>query len=359
MKKIIRNIKRLIFVFIIMIIFSIYNIFTLINKAFYKDNINYNPIINVNKEEIYLALNEQFILETNIEDIEYEILNKEIITINNNIITGIKSGNTIIKLKKYNTVKEIKVNVSDLYTLPIINNNKNYLSCNQYTESENNYLDKVLEYKINNAGYKTRAGVVEASRFLTLSFKYRIHYFYENGRLLTNGTRSYVDGEGRYYHKGLYLSESKYDTLYAKQYGPSIWGCPLYTKIQNITTPNGLDCSGFISWALLNAGFDVGDRGAGISEIKTNDLDDLGEKIEINYDTLNNNLYKVGDLISRDGHIGILIGIGNDRFYVAESLDYDLHVNIYNTEELINSDWTYFINMDNLYLSDGNLTNMW
>ena len=206
-------------------------------------------------------------------------------------------------------------------------------------------------------GYKTRAAVVEAARFLTLEFKYRIHYFYENGRLLTNGTRSYVDGEGRYYHKGLYLSNNKKDNIIASQYGPSIWGCDLYTKILKETTPNGLDCSGFISWTLLNAGFDVGDRGAGISKNKTNDLDDLGKKVKINKESINQ--AKVGDLLSRDGHIGILIGIDNNNFYVAEALDYDLHVLTYTKKELIKSDWTYFINLDELYLNDGNLTNMW
>ena len=39
-----------------------------------------------------------------------------------------------------------------------------------------------LENKINNTGYKTRAGVVEAARFLTLNLPYKINYFYENGR---------------------------------------------------------------------------------------------------------------------------------------------------------------------------------
>ena len=206
-------------------------------------------------------------------------------------------------------------------------------------------------------GYKTRASAVEAARFLTLEFKYKIHYFYENGRLLTNGTRSYVDGEGRYYHKGLYLNEFKIKNITSNLYGPEIWGCDLCTKILGEYTPNGLDCSGFISWVLLNAGFDVGDAGAGISDKKTNDLDDLGKKIEIDKNSFDK--VKVGDLLSRDGHIGILIGIDKNTYYVAEALDYDLHVLTYNQNELLKSDWLYFINLDDLYINDGNLTNMW
>ena len=43
------------------------------------------------------------------------------------------------------------------------------------------FVDDILEYKINKAGYLTRAGVVEAMRFITLDFPYRVNYFYENG----------------------------------------------------------------------------------------------------------------------------------------------------------------------------------
>ena len=30
--------------------------------------------------------------------------------------------------------------------------------------------------------------------------------------------------------------------------------------------PNGLDCSGFVTWSLYNSGLDVGDIGAGIND---------------------------------------------------------------------------------------------
>ena len=68
---------------------------------------------------------------------------------------------------------------------------------------------------------------------------------------------------------------------------------------------------------------------------------------------------KVGDLISRYGHIGIIIGIENNNYYVAEALDYDLHVKTFTEEELIKSDWLYIQLMDEYYKKDGNLTTMW
>lgn len=338
----------ILFLFLIFIILNIIN--NLLNNS--KEN------IEVNLDEVYLAINEKFEIETNIDNAIYKSLDENIALVDKNgIITGVNKGNTIIEIKKYNSKKKIKVDVSDLYTTDELNNDKEYLSCNKYSKEENEYLDKILEYKINKVGYKTRAAAVEAARFLTLEFKYKIHYFYENGRLLTNGTRSYVDGEGRYYHKGLYLNDYKKEDIIASQYGPSIWGCDLYTKILKKITPNGLDCSGFVSWTLLNAGYDVGDGGAGISKNKTNDLDDLGSKAKIDNESIKE--VKVGDLLSSDGHIGILIGKDNDILYVAEALDFDLHVLTYTKKELIKSDWTYFIKLDELYINDGNLTNMW
>ena len=75
-----------------------------------------------------------------------------------------------------------------------------------YTKEQNDLLDEILKDRINDAGYKTRAGAVEAARFLSLEFPYRIRYFSENGR----GNTNKVEGEGRYYQVGLYLDESRF-----------------------------------------------------------------------------------------------------------------------------------------------------
>ncbi len=246
--------------------------------------------------------------------------------------------------------------VTDLITLPILNNEKEYLSCNRYSLEESDLLDQLLDYRIKEAGEKTRAGAVEAARFLTLEFPYRLTYFLENGRLITAGNRTYCDGEGRYYHKGLYLHETKKESLIVSNRGPAIWGCDLYNGVEKRTFANGLDCSGFISWALLNAGYDPGDGGAGITELKT-DMDDLGKKITIK-DAIVLNHFKVGDLMSRYGHIGIIVGIDNETIYIAEALDDDLHILVQNKMDLAKK-WKYIIDMDDFYKEDGNLVNMW
>ena len=237
---------------------------------------------------------------------------------------------------------------------------KSYLTCKKYTEEEASLLDNILKNRINSVGYKTRAAVVEAARFLTLDFPYRINYFYENGRQTTNK----VDGEGRYYHVGLYLTESKYSDLTGstttKNKGP--WGCSLYSYPAKRKIDNGLDCSGFVSWALLNGGFDVKDVGAGWADDA--DLTDFGEVRKITTDLSISNEIKVGDLLHSEkagGHIGIIVGIDKDYYYIAQALWFDeIGVIVTKIEkEKLKTEFPHVVLMDKYYEKDGYLTNMW
>ncbi len=129
----------------------------------------------------------------------------DIISINDGIITAKNLGECEIKSGK----KSIKVVVTDIIDKPTLSEvKKEIIPCNKYSKSEAELLDKLLESEINEVGYKTRAGAVQAARFLTLEFKYTIPYFYENGRVHSSGVH-FVDGEGRYYKTGLYLDDSK------------------------------------------------------------------------------------------------------------------------------------------------------
>lgn len=318
-----------------------------------------NVVITLDRENIYLARDEEILVEFTPEDVTWTSSDEEIATVEKGLITGKNPGTVTITATKKKVSKSINVTVTDLITLPKIDNKKEYLKCEQYTAEEAQLLDTLLEYRINEAGANTRAGAVAAARFLALEFPYRIHYFYENGRLITAGGRSFVDGEGRYYHKGLYLSKDKFTDLAKSAYGPQMWGCSMYSKITKRKSPNGLDCSGYVSWALYNAGFDVGDGGAGINLDRDTDLDDLGEKLKITKDNLALKKVKVGDLLSMYGHIGILIGMDEEHYYIAESLTNDIHVLTMTESELLKSDWLQFILLDDVYKEDGNLTNMW
>ncbi|MCR4581526.1 MAG: hypothetical protein K5666_03340 [Bacilli bacterium] len=364
-RKLKKKVKRILKSFAVLIIIAV--IFIIIsNKTTYSSQepnlepkqeekvINYN-IVNKN---IYLVKDEEYKIDHDYSD--YSINDSSILSFDNNTIKGLKSGNTSIEIISNDNKYIYTINVSDLLNTPSINNSKPYLSCHAYTEEQAKTIDEYLTYHIDEKGYNTRAGAVEAARFLTLMFPYKLKYFFENGRLdRSNSFFDYVDGEGRYYHKGLYLTDNKFNDLVATLRGPQPWGCSMYNDTTKTQNPNGLDCSGFITWALVNAGYDPGDVGAGPNGY--NDITDIGIIVYFNDPNAFNNV-KVGDLIGRQGHIAMLIGYDGNKYYVAEALDageYDMHVYSYTKDELINSQFKYFVDLDNFYKQDGKLNNMW
>lgn len=306
--------------------------------------------------------------DINDDTIKWESSDKKVINVENGKVTGIGAGDAIITGATSDGVfDQIEITVTSLaQAMPkSFSYNKPFLGCEQYTSSEAKLLDEYLENRISRVGYQTRAGVVEAARFLTLSFPYRISYFFENGRL--NPIDGWlVDGEGRYYHKGLYLSKEKYRSIKQSMDGPTMWGCNLINRDDSTSSfilydkyPNGLDCSGFVTWALLNGGFDVGDIGAGdVPYYK--DLSDLGEYLPINYETLSSGKVKVGDLVGIRGHAAIIVGIDDKHFYVAESNTQfnGVVLNTYTWPELMYN-FTFIRMMDSVYKNDGKKTNMW
>jgi len=350
---------------------EILNDFNLKKEIYITDYINKALVFEM-PDKIYLAKGDTYQLNIVVDSFSDDKLSfktsNDVVTVSEDfLITGKKDGKAKLSIKYLNELKEMEVVVSSLIVEPPkhFNYKKSYLTCNRYTKSEADLLDEILEFRINTAGYETRAGVVAAARFLSLEFPYRIDYFFENGRVSDTGVH-YADGEGRYYHKGLYLHSSKFSSITKTFAGPAIWGCPLMNFEDvliwkpNTRMPNGLDCSGFVTWTLLNGGFDVGDIGAGETP-EPNQLTDVGERVKVTKELMESGKVKPGDLINWWGHIGIIIGIDEkETYYVAESLDayYGLVVKEYKKSEMPDS-WTYIMLMDDVYKEDGNLTNMW
>lgn len=298
---------------------------------------------------------------------EYVFLtkNEDVINIVNNKIVALKPGKAEVYTPTSNDILEVIV--TDLIKKPEIKGtNKSLVPCGIYTADDNILLDKLLELRIESAGYKTRAGVVAAARFLTLEFPYKIPYFYENGRVHKSGV-NYVDGEGRYYHKGLYLNKYKFKDIVAKFSGPQIWGCPLnnwedapeYNYVYGEAKPNGLDCSGFVAWVLFNGGYNPGDIGAGESSYPYQ-MTDLGEYTKLTHEVIASNKIKVGDLFNYWGHIAIIIGMDENNFYVAESLpNFGGVIAKSYKKNTVNNTFIHVVLMDNYYQNDGNYTEMW
>lgn len=344
------------------ILLNPYKIESLILKANFKNidkiYLAKNDSTNINHEIIYIGKK---------QDVTYKILNEEIIELKDNKITAKKEGTTKLQLLIEKEVyDEIDIEVTNLIIKAPkhFNYKKSYLACNEYSKEEAQKLDDILFNRINNAGYKTRAGVVAAARFLSLEFPYRIDYFFENGRINSSGV-NYADGEGRYYKRGLYLHKDKFKDIKYTYAGPAIWGCPLTNYedfgkyVYGNKMPNGLDCSGFVTWTLINGGFDVGDYGAG-ETYEPNQMTDLGERVKLTKDFVDEDKIKVGDLLNWWGHIAIIIGIDDTKYYVAESLDtYEGLVVKEYKKSTLHDDWTFVMLMDSVYNEDGNITNMW
>jgi hypothetical protein len=305
----------------------------------------------------------------------YEIDDDSIINMENDTIKGLKNGTTTLHVKmKDGYTRDYNIMVTDIISPPTLNNNKEYLPCMRYNQEEADLLDKILESRVQEAGYGTRGAVVAVARFINLEFKYQMKYFNENGRLNDHGIRPHVDGEGRFFHKGMYLQTDKYSVLEkgASDTGPKPWGCEIYDRFISRMNKNGFDCSGFVTWAMYNGGFIYHDSGAGEFKQFDDDLSDLGPHHEITDEYMKNGHYQVGDFIARDGHAALIIGISDDTIYTAESLPPKLKIYIYGRytgitkhggtwKSLVNDDnLTYVVEMDDIYPNGaGWFHNMW
>jgi len=312
-------------------------------------------------KSIYLALEET-------RDIPIMFLSgDEILNIDEKSFKAIASGDCIVYSPE--TDEKIEVSVSDLYSKAHIDNYKSDIFEYAYTPEEAAYLDKALEARISEAGYQTRAAVAEAARFLSMNFNYKIPYFCENGRL-TGGM--YCDGEGRFYHKGLYLSEDKYSLIDPKGVieGPGMWGSMMHMSCGVMLHPNGLDCSGFVTWCLVQAGFDPGDYGAGNNAkgdvFCVPDLSN-GDAGAIWLDEIDPDTIQAGDIIAWDGTTAIVVGVDEENIYVAHqywdnglevitSKKTDLKDYIQGSDDSWIDNWQYVSLMDNYYKTNGNGT---
>lgn len=372
--------KASLFISIIIFIISCFIAYDVINR---KEEIHFIPTITeiddgvksikFKVDTFYLAIGESEKLNYDIESSkdDYKLTlsseNEDIVSISDGKIVGVNLGTSVVTLKSESGKKaEVSVTVTDLIRKPELDDKKKFLPCHAYTEEEAHIIDEALRTRVLNKGEGTRAALIETIRFMTLSFKYKVSYFYENGRMHESGVRK-ADGEGRYYHKGLYLSDDKFKDIKASHKGPAIWGCPL-TNLQDhnrykpgAKMPNGLDCSGFVTWSLYNSGLDVGDIGAGIND-RHKDMSDVGEMHSLTYEYANSSDYKVGDVIARWGHTALIAGKDSEYLYIAESLLKGVRiekVSYKNPNSSLYKYYAYINKMDKEYSKNDDYTDMW
>lgn len=174
-----------------------------------------------------------------------------------------------------------------------VQNKKGYVVCNTSTSNASKELDELMQ----SYGYKTRGAVAAAGVYLA-TYEYNIPYFW-GGKSTSKG----------------------FDTF---------WGCrkshrtdhdcsrPLASD--NSYCEYGLDCAGFTRWAYIQAGFDVSIlREDKQTESNWGNFNPRTHKYTF---TSSNQQYinqiKPGDIIHREGHVGLIIGVTDTKLQVAE-----------------------------------------
>lgn len=176
-------------------------------------------------------------------------------------------------------------------------------------------LEMALLQEVVKAGYGSRAGVVAAARFLA-GMDHSVPYL---GKLTTQAD------VGIYSRRGLNAT----------------WGQRVYCA-GRIISRNGFDCTGYVNWCLINGGvMPEGSDSYGSEEslggelISTQTAIDTG-RIKVG-DVLQSRTYGVsgytGDVGWNFTHTGILIGIANDKYYVAEESGGRLRITEYERED--------------------------
>ena len=344
----------------------------------YQKSFNIDKVISIkiNEKRKYVAVGGGFNINAVVDyvgdvdtSITYSSSNPGVISIDENGgLYAITDGTSTIGAKSSNGLEDsFELTATSLIRPRLMSNYKSTVPCNTYSKEQVDMLDDILKSEVEKAGPGTRAGVVAAATFLPMEFPYKIPYFYENGRLTQNGNHKIVDGEGRWYHKGLYLGVEKQWEVTLNMNGPRSWGCNLLnweddgTRKPGEYYPNGFDCSGYVSWVLYNGGLDPGDIGAGIT-YGQQDMTDLGELRYINYDLMHSGTVKPGDLTGWDGHTAVIAWITEDKIYITESLLPGVVMDEYDISSPYSTfyyRYDYIIDMSNQYSGDGNYPNIW
>jgi len=207
-----------------------------------------------------------------------------------------------------------------------------FIVCGTIDNSANQELDLLMK----SYGYKTRDAVAAAGLYL-LTYKYNIPYFW-GGKSVKKG----IDNQ---------------------------WGCTAsHTKDKPCSKPHaadnsyceyGLDCAGFTRWAFIQAGFDENIlRDSAQERGMWGNFNANSYNYAFNYSNATYiNQIKPGDIVYKPGHVGLVIGVGNDTIQIAEMLG-PIYVNVINkyTGSSTNgkSDFTGFVLFDEFYKMYGN-----
>lgn len=199
--------------------------------------------------------------------------------------------------------------------------NKPVMDKNSYTDADWARMEAELKFRVEQAGFGTRAGAVEAALYLA-SLDYSVPY--RGTPLDKNGSDYLKIGLNRNWGDKVKLSKNV--TAYGKE----------YKKGNKYTC--GMDCSAFVAWALINGGVIEEGNGAGGPQTNfyTNTPGSLSGRMQsaLGYShTKAHALSSVADEVepgdialtygTRNGkkgwtHVGLVVGVDKDNVYIAE-----------------------------------------
>lgn len=309
---------------------------------------NFNSNNSVKRPQISLKNNNNNIsLNNNIKNLSYnsssnvENNKKEIYDIYDNELDKDTKGKNVNIQNILSFISKIRKNIERRRALEMEFNEK-MRNVKPYSKE---YHDNYLDYRIKLAGgYGTREAVVASAKYL--SEEYTV-----NGSNLP------------YFWGGKRLDKGVDDNWGSDR---TITGSGTDEQPLGQSFPFGLDCSGFVSWALYNSGYDIKVYYSdGIVEhcIKKGGIDHL-----FNKDTINSIDIKEGDIVYRntdgDDHIAIITKFDreNDIISFAEEngsrglVVNEFHINEF-VEKYYNQDngFTGIITMENYYSNLDNL----
>ena len=226
---------------------------------------------------------------------------------------------TICENCKFITNEEIvKVNTGN-YSPSDFSQYKPVMDKNSYTDADWDRMEAELKARVEQAGYGTRAGVVEAALYLA-SLDYAMPY------------------------RGTPMQREIYIGAYNKIGMNRTWGHYVKTTREISGRPkgynaiNGMDCGAFVTWAFINGGvIDTDESISYKTSSLTQDKGSLSDRMkrELEYSNLRAHPLKnvvdevePGDIIytygTRNGkktwtHIGLIVGVDDENIYVAES----------------------------------------
>lgn len=160
---------------------------------------------------------------------------------------------------------------------------------------------------VRTAGYKTREGVAAAAIYLSSHIDVHIPYFWSGGHFHT--------------YSGYNDSGENFIGV------PDKWGCDVKMAFggtskqpNGVAFPFGMDCSGFVAWAIFNGGYYTGNSKQEVRVSTDSTPPTTIGGIKVSSVKVGNAKGKIkpGDVAFKAGHVGMILEVTDDYFMVAE-----------------------------------------